>query len=82
MHLGGAPSLMSFLKGHTHLGDSALLPGLFTPWGEAPAPLVPRPCAAFVASSLIQVLLFSLVESSLWGKEGTLPWGLSFELCA
>ena len=38
MHLGGAPSLMPFLKGHAHLGDSALLPGLFTTWGEAQPP--------------------------------------------
>ena len=78
MHLGGAVSLMPFLKGCAHLGDSAPLPGVFTTWGGSPAPLFPRPCAAFVASSLIQVLLFSLVKSSLWGKEGILPWGLSF----
>lgn len=63
--LGWHPSLMPFLKGPSW--GTLLLPKLFTPW-ESPAPF-PRLCAAFVASFLIQVLLFSPVKSFLWGKE-------------
>lgn len=74
--LGGAPSLMPFLKGPSW--GTLLHSQSYSHPGESPAPLFPRLCAAFVASFLIQVLLFSLVKSFLWGKEGLLPWGLSF----